>query len=52
MYFIVLLNLFKCSNMFSDSFAKEIVEVGEMINEQIIETGVWNGTVDTSQIFN
>ena len=37
--------------MFSDSLAKKIVEVGEMINEQIIETGVWNGTVDKSRIF-
>ena len=38
--------------MFSDSLAKEILEVGIMINEQIIEKGVWDGTVDTSRIFN
>ncbi|XP_065679117.1 uncharacterized protein LOC136093875 [Hydra vulgaris] len=35
-----------------DSLAKELVDVGIMINEKMIETGVWNGTVDTCRIFN
>ncbi|XP_065640013.1 uncharacterized protein LOC136072675 [Hydra vulgaris] len=35
-----------------DSLAKELVDVGIMINEKMIETVVWNGTVDTCRIFN
>ena len=35
-----------------DDLAEELMEAGIMTNAEQLETGIWNGDIDTSRIFN